>query len=151
MMSRSKTQKDSKDIALSPRERALCCARWALEKKAYDLILLQIGSLNSIAEYFLICSGKSVRQTRAVAEHIRTRFKEIKQRPLGMEGEREGCWILLDYDDVVVHVFHEPTRSVYALEKLWSDAPVLTDPEIMQAEDPSSKDFTIWEEEDWEA
>lgn len=147
MMSRTSNPKDPKKTVLSTREKALSCARWALEKKAYEMTILQIGSLNTIAEYFVICSGKSVRQTRAIAEHIRGRFKEIKQRALGTEGEKEGSWILLDYDDVVVHVFHEPTRSVYALDKLWSDAPLLTDPDLVDEEERASG--RMEEEEDW--
>jgi ribosome-associated protein len=132
------------------KEKALLCARWALEKKAYGVAILNVGALTPIAEYFLICSGRSVRQTQAIAEHIRTRLKqELKQPPLGVEGESEGCWVLLDCDDVIVHVFDEPTREVYRLEKLWSDAPRVTDPDIVAEE---VKVAAPWpeEEEDWE-
>lgn len=131
-------------------EKALLCARWALEKKAYGIAILNVGALTPIAEYFLICSGRSVRQTQAIAEHIRTRLKqELKDPPLGVEGESEGCWVLLDCNDVIVHVFDEPTREVYRLEKLWSDAPRVTDPDIVAEEEKAAAPWPE-EEEDWE-
>jgi ribosome-associated protein len=132
------------------KEKALLCAHWALEKKAHGIVILNVGVLTPIAEYFLICSGRSVRQTQAIVEHIRTRLKqELKELPLGTEGEREGCWVLLDCDDVIVHVFDEPTRDLYRLEKLWSDAPRVTDPDILEEE---RKAAASWPEEegDWE-
>ncbi len=132
------------------KEKALRCARWALEKKAYGIMLLNVGALTPIAEYFLICSGRSVRQTQAIVEHIRTRLKqELKEPPLGVEGEREGCWVLLDCNDVIVHVFDEPTREVYRLEKLWSDAPRVTDPDLLEEEEKAAGRWAE-EEEDWE-
>jgi ribosome-associated protein len=132
------------------KEKALCCARWALEKKAYGIVVLHVGALTPIAEYFLICSGRSVRQTQAIVQHIRTRLKQERQHvPLGVEGEKEGCWVLLDCDDVIVHVFHEPTREVYRLEKLWSDAPRVSDPRLDEEKERAA---SLWpeEEEDWE-
>jgi len=133
---------------MSAREKAISCARWAIEKKAYEPNILHMGTLTTIAEYFVICSGRSVRQTRAIANHIRRKLKEARQIPLGLEGEAEGSWILLDYDDVVVHVFHEPIRALYALDKLWSDAPALIDSEIEEAVIHARSGAE--EEEDWE-
>ncbi len=135
--------------SIDSKEKAVQCALWALEKKAKGITLLQVGALTPIAEYFVICSGRSVRQTQAIVEHIRTSLKrELKEVPLGVEGENEGCWILIDCDDVIVHVFDEPTRDLYRLEKLWSDAPVVTVPEILEEE----KKAGSWSEgeEDWE-
>lgn len=132
------------------REKVLLCARWALEKKACGIAILNVGALTPIAEYFLICSGRSVRQTQAIAENIRTRLKqELKEIPLGVEGESEGSWVLLDCDDVIVHVFDEPTREIYRLEKLWSDAPRLTDPDLLEEERKAAAPWPE-EEEDWE-
>lgn len=132
------------------KEKVLHLAHWALEKKAYEIVILQVGSLTPIAEYFLICSGRSVRQTQAIVEHLRTRLKkELKDVPLGVEGEKEGSWVLLDCDDVVVHVFDEPTRDLYRLEKLWSDAPRLRDPEL-EEEERKAAPPPEEEEEDWE-
>jgi len=112
------------------REKTLLLARLALDKKARQILLLNVGPLTTIAEYFIICSGVSVRHTRSIAQHVQTEAKGSGLLPLGVEGEEEGGWILLDYDDVVIHVFHEPTRELYSLEQLWSDAPHLIDPEI---------------------
>ncbi len=132
------------------KEKALRCAHWALEKKAQGVVVLHVGALTSIAEYFLICSGRSVRQTQAIAQHIRTRVKQdLQDVPLGVEGEREGNWILLDCDDVVVHVFDEPTREVYRLERLWSEAPRVDDPELLEEEEKVAGQWAE-EEEDWE-
>ncbi len=131
------------------RDKALRCAHWALEKKAREVMVLHVGALTPIAEYFLICSGRSVRQTQAIARHIRTRIKqELEDVPLGVEGEREGNWILLDCDDVVVHVFDEPTREVYRLERLWSEAPRVEDPKLLEEEEKAAGQWE--EEEDWE-
>jgi len=138
-----------KQAEISTKEKAISCARWALEKKAYETTILHMGPLTTIAEYFVICSGRSIRQTRAIANHVRSKFKETRQIPLGMEGEGEGSWILLDYDDVVVHVFHEPIRALYALDKLWSDASALVHPEIEKAE-KEARDELSEEDEDWE-
>ena len=143
-----RAHRDSQEI--SGKEKAIRCARWALEKKAYGVVLMKVGTLTPITEYFVICSGRSVRQTRAIVEHIRIRLKrELQQIPLGVEGESEGCWILLDCDDVIVHIFHEPTREVYRLEKLWSDAPRVTDPQLQEEEEKAAE---LWPEgeEDWE-
>jgi len=115
--------------SLAAKDKAIVCSRLALEKKAYDVRILHIGMLSTIAEYFVICSGRSVRQVRAIAEHVQCTLKEHRQDLLGIEGGREGTWILLDYADVVVHVFYEATREIFCLEKLWSDAPLLVDPE----------------------
>ena len=136
--------------AIDAKEKALLCARWALEKKASRILLLNVGTLTRITDYFVICSGRSVRQTQAIVEHIRTRLKrELKYVPLGVEGESEGSWILLDCDDVIVHVFDEPTREVYRLEKLWSDAPLVTDPDLIQEEERAAGRWSE-EDEDWE-
>jgi ribosome-associated protein len=140
----------SASSTIHAKEKALLCARWALEKKAFRILLLNVGPLTPITEYFVICSGRSVRQTQAIVEHIRTRLKrELKYVPLGVEGESEGCWILLDCDDVIVHVFDEPTREIYRLEKLWSDAPLVTDPDLL-AEEEKAADRWSEEDEDWE-
>jgi len=137
---------------IHPRQKALLCARLAVEKKAYEVTVLNIGSLTSIAEYFVICSGKSVRQTRAISDHVRAGLKKIRHKPLGIEGEPEGAWILLDCDDVVVHVFHEPTREHYALEKLWSDAPVIGREEYADAgNEPTRPPHAGDQDDDWGA
>lgn len=150
-MSPEKSDKDGqKAQKIPPHEKALLCARLAVEKKAYGTVVLHMGPLTSIAEYFVICSGRSIRQTRAITNHLRIQLKTQHETPLGIEGEKEGGWILLDYDDVVVHVFHEPIREIYGLEKLWSDAPRVNDPALIEAEELSQAERAWQEDDDWE-
>jgi len=138
---------------IASRERVLLLARLALAKKARGLHVLNVGPLTTIAEYFIICSGRSVRQTRSISQEIQTGAKAAGILPLGVEGEEESTWILLDYDDVVVHVFYEPTRETFNLETLWSDAPLLTDTELERekaAVEHGREEEEGEEEDDWE-
>jgi ribosome-associated protein len=94
----------------------------ALGRKAVDLVILDVRDLTSVADVFLICSGRSHRQVIAIADHIQRDLKKHHIRPLNVEGKKEGLWVLLDYGHVVVHIFHEPVRQLYDLEGLWIDA-----------------------------
>jgi ribosome-associated protein len=93
-----------------------------LGKKAGELIVLDVHNLSSVADAFIICSGRSNRQVQAIAEHIRQELKKHHLKPLSIEGIQEGHWVLIDYGDVIIHVFYEPVRSFYDLEGLWTDA-----------------------------
>ena len=93
-----------------------------LGKKAIDLVVLDLRKLSSIADVFIICSGRSNRQVSAIAEHIQVDLKKHGITPLSVEGKKEGHWVLLDYGHVIIHVFYEPVRSFYDLEGLWIDA-----------------------------
>jgi len=104
-------------------DKARLCVNIILERKAIEPVLFEVGQLTSIADYFLIASGKSSRQVQAIAQHLRTRMKEEGFTLFGIEGEREGHWILLDYGDLIVHLFHQPVREFYDLEGLWIEAP----------------------------
>ena len=105
-------------------QRARLCAAYALEKKAENLRLLDVRGLSSLTDYLLIVSGRSDRQVEAIAEAIRLGMKKDRELlPLAVEGLKEGNWVLIDYGDVVVHVFLEETRQYYELERLWSDVP----------------------------
>jgi ribosome-associated protein len=104
-------------------DKARLCVNIILERKAIEPVLFEVGQLTSIADYFLIASGKSSRQVQAIAQHLRTRMKEKGFTLFGIEGEREGHWILLDYGDLIVHLFHQPVREFYDLEGLWIEAP----------------------------
>lgn len=101
-------------------------ARAALEKKALDLAVLDLQGLSGIADFFLICSARSTTQADTVAEAVRVTLRTHGVRPRHTEGNAESGWLLLDYGDVVVHVFLEATRGFYALERLWGDAPLLS-------------------------
>ena len=98
----------------------------ASEKKALNLIVLDVRDLTSIADVFIICSGRSNRQVNAIAESIVAKLKKHKIKPLSVEGTGEGHWILLDYGHVVIHVFYEPVREFFDLEGLWADAKRIT-------------------------
>ncbi|MCB2166205.1 MAG: ribosome silencing factor [Deltaproteobacteria bacterium] len=92
-------------------------------KKALDIIVLDVSGLTSLADSFIICSGRSNRQVTAIADYIRTDLKKQGVAPLSVEGLREGHWVLMDYGDIVIHVFYDDVRRFYDLEGLWSDAP----------------------------
>ena len=111
------------------RARALLCVNASLEKKAKDLVILNVSGISSFADYFILCSGTSDRQVRAIAAAIRENVKKAGMLPLGVEGEAGGKWILLDYDDVIIHVFLESVRTFYDLERLWSETPRMAVPD----------------------
>ena len=93
-----------------------------LRMKAFDVVVLDLRGLASFADTFIICSGRSHRQVSAIAEFVQQDLKAKGIKSLGIEGLREGHWILMDYGDVIIHVFYEPIRTFYDLEGLWSDA-----------------------------
>jgi ribosome-associated protein len=105
------------------RARVLACVNALLQKKARDLTVLKVGALCSFTDYFVICSGGSDRQVQALADAVREDMKKNGVIPLGVEGESIGKWVLIDYADVIVHIFYEPVRVFYDLEHLWPDAP----------------------------
>lgn len=110
-------------IRLNSQEKAFLCARAALDHKAIDLVILEVKNLSSFTDYFVITSGNSDRQVQAIASHIEEKMDQQGILLLGVEGKREGSWILLDYGDLIVHIFYNPVREFYDLERLWSDAP----------------------------
>jgi ribosome-associated protein len=93
-----------------------------VDKKAKDVLVLDLHGLTTITDYFVICSGESTTQVKAITEEIEERFRAEGVRPLGIEGVSHGHWVLMDYNDVIVHIFEEETRKFYELEKLWIDA-----------------------------
>jgi ribosome-associated protein len=115
-------------ITLTSRERAIECAHFALDKKALNVKALEIGKLSSIADYLVLASGNSDKQTQAIADSIKKGLKKFG-KALDVEGLREGNWIVIDYGDVIVHIFKDEVRRYYNLEELWSAAPSLEIPE----------------------
>jgi len=113
------------DSLPSTLELALTAAAAASDKQARDVVVLDVSEPLVICDYFVICSGSNDRQVRAIAEEVERACKDHGARPLRREGEREAHWILLDFVDVVVHVFHQEEREYYDLERLWRDAPVV--------------------------
>ena len=123
----------------SSREKAILCARAALDHKAIDLAILEVKKLSSFADYFVISSGSSDRQVQAIASHVEEKLGKQGLHPLGIEGKREGRWVLLDYGDVVIHIFYQPIREFYDLERLWSDAPKVELPPIRKPRKPRAR------------
>lgn len=95
-------------------------------RKAVDLKVLHLQKVSDFTDYFLICSGTSERQVQAIADAVQEKLREQRVRPLHVEGYNRGQWVLIDYGDLVVHVFQEEPRRFYALERLWGDAPEVT-------------------------
>jgi ribosome-associated protein len=123
-------------------ERALECVRAALDHKAYDLVVLETGRVSSIADYFVICNGRSDTQVQAIAESVEEHLRRHGERPLSVEGLPHAHWVLMDYGDVVVHVFYVPMRQFYDLERLWVRAPRAELPEPFQSQARSQKTGT---------
>jgi len=109
---------------LSPLALARKAGLLAFSKKGFDVKILKIKSLSSVSDYFVIISGDADIHVKAIGNAIYDGLIEEGYKPFHKEGMKEGNWILLDYIDVVVHIFYEPTRRFYALEKLWGDAPI---------------------------
>ena len=100
------------------------------KKKALNLVVLDVQNLTSIADAFIICSGQSNRQVNAIAEATVEHLKKHKIKPLSVEGTGVGHWVLLDYGDVIIHIFYEPVREFFDLEGLWVDAKRIETPAL---------------------
>lgn len=113
-----------------PAEESLAIARAAVtaaaDKKAENIVLLDLRGLSSVADYFVICSGNSERQLRAIADGVDEGLqKAVNKSPRHVEGLSGGGWVLVDYSDVIIHIFSPSLRAYYNLEGLWAKAPVL--------------------------
>jgi ribosome-associated protein len=110
-------------IEKSSWEKTLTIVAAALEKKAANLSVLCVRDVTSIADYFVICSGRSDRQVQSIAQGIEETSLDNGIKPFAVEGTGRGHWVLMDFSDVIVHIFYEPVRQFYDLEGLWGDAP----------------------------
>ena len=110
-------------------EKALLLCQFALEKKADDLVLLEVRDVTSIADYFILCSGRSDRQVQSIARGLDENLGNMGVSPLSIEGLTRGQWVLMDFSDVIVHVFYQLVREFYDLEGLWAHAPRVELPE----------------------
>jgi len=108
-----------------PRTLAVRAARAAAEKQGRDIRVLQVRDLIAITDYFVIVSGATDRQVKAIGDSVEDELRHSGAKPIRREGERDNRWLLLDYADVIVHVFHEEDRAYYELERLWKDAPAV--------------------------
>ncbi len=109
---------------MSPYKTAQYLAELGQQKKAQQILIMDISKLSSFADYFVIMSGQSNIQVKAIAEHIENEMRKQDIKPYHKEGYEYQRWIILDYIDVVVHIFKEETRQFYAIERLWADAEI---------------------------
>ena len=124
MSKKSKSTPAEIEPDLTALELAKQCVWAAQEKKALDPIILDLRNISSITDYLVICSAQSEPQIKAIANGVEQALKECLERhPLAVDGFPTSQWIVIDYGDVMFHIFHEQKRPVYALEDLWSDAP----------------------------
>lgn len=114
--------KDRDDAAV--KELATLAAREAADRKGSDVALMDLRGLTSATDFFVVASGESDVQVKSIADRVEARLKEEDVRPWHVEGLSNAYWVLLDYVDFVVHVFHRDARDYYDLERLWADAPV---------------------------
>ena len=111
---------------LTAERKARRAARAALDRRATDVVVLDLQGISSVTDYFLVCSGKSTTHMETITDAIRDELRSEGVRPRHAEGVAKSGWILLDYGDVLMHVFLEETRTYYALERLWGDAPTVS-------------------------
>ena len=104
-------------------DKTLLLTRLALEKKACDLVVMDVRGLTSIADFFVICSGRSDRQVQSIAQGLEENCAKHGVKPFAVEGASRGHWVLMDFSDVIVHIFYEPVRRFYDLDELWGHAP----------------------------
>ena len=124
-MSRPARRSRARSDAERVRELAAAAAAEAVDRKGTDVVLLDLRGLTSATDWFVLASGESDIQVRSIAERIEERLaKELATRPWHVEGLKQTRWVLLDYVDFVVHVFHREARTFYDLDRLWGDAPV---------------------------
>ena len=117
-MQRLKTEYQDK----SGLELAMICARAAIDSKAEELVILDVKGISSFTDYFVIMNGRSTRHVQGLAECIEKEMRAKRANTANAEGFEEGMWVLLDFDDVVVHIFYHEQRKFYDLESLWHDA-----------------------------
>ncbi|MEW6355276.1 MAG: ribosome silencing factor [Planctomycetota bacterium] len=121
-MTRRRKRKIKETSSISAKEIALHCVAIADDKKAEDILVLDIRKITFLADYFVICTGFNSRQLQTIADEISKTMKDAGVHPVGAAGYNEAMWILLDYGEVVVHLFDAEARAMYKLEDLWSSA-----------------------------
>ena len=119
---------------MTPKETALLLAKTLDSKKGLDIKVLETGHLTTLADYFVLCSGTSNTQIKALSDACEKAMKEAGEPPHHVEGHRGGTWVLLDFSAVVVHIFNEEAREFYDLERLWSDATEIDISDVLMPE-----------------
>ena len=120
-----------------------------LGRKAFDIVMLDVRGLTTVADAFIICSGRSNRQVKAIAEYVQVDLKKQGIKPLSVEGKTDGHWILMDYGHVIIHVFYEPTREFFDLEGLWIDAKRIETKSLAVKQANGEENMTVWAIDDY--
>ena len=128
---------------LSLDERTRICVLAADSRQADDIVVLDMTPHSSIADRFVICQGRSDRQVKAIADAVDEQLREGGEKPRAMEGYQTGSWILIDYVDMVVHVFDPETREFYGLERLWGHTDRVAIPELPTSNPPASESLLV--------
>lgn len=116
----------TEETAINSEELARLCAEIAADKKAEDIVIIDLRKLSTFTDFYVICTGSSEPQLKAIANEVSDRLKkDHNERPLGVDGFPLSQWVVADYGSVVMHIFHTSKRDVYRLEELWNDAPRL--------------------------
>ena len=134
----------SRGDVIEPEALANALAKAALEKKARDVVILDLRELIDYSDVIVICTGNNRRQVQAIADEVRRVAKAAAVTAIGVEGLEGARWVLVDYGSVVVHIFDEPVRPFYNLEGMWADAPRLPTPDA-----PAEVAAEQEEDEDW--
>lgn len=118
---------ENENKATASKQKTLQICKFLSDKKAYGIVYIDVESKSSLCDYFVICSGRSSTQVKSLAENLEEKMeKECALSPRRREGVREGRWAVLDYEDVIVHIFNDDERDFYRLERLWEDGKNLT-------------------------
>ncbi len=112
------------------KRRALLIAELVQSKHAEEIVIYKVSALSDLADYFIVCTAESKPQMRAILETVDFSFSKKESEPLSVEGRDSGTWLLMDYGDVILHVFNPKSREFYGLDRLWGDAPRITLPDI---------------------
>ncbi len=123
---------DTDNMSLNPAIKPFVKA--VLSRKAHQVVILDVHKLTSVADVFIICSGRSNRQVTAIADFVQRDLKKKGKKPINVEGKKEGHWVLMDYGDVIIHIFYESLRNFYDLEGLWIDARRLSTEQLPETE-----------------
>ena len=109
--------------SIAPKDKAQLIAESAAEKKGHDIIMMDMTCISTLCDWFVLISASSSRRVNAISKGIQEKLSKERIHPLHIEGKNNPFWVLLDYEDVVAHIFYDERREFYGLERLWSDAP----------------------------
>lgn len=119
-----------RDFTPDQKKQIYACYHALMDKKAEEVLVLDLRGISSVADFFVICHGGSQRQVQAISDNVEQAFRSGGVKDYRVEGRETGTWVLMDFHDIVVHVFYHTARAFYALENLWSDARTLEGREI---------------------